>query len=195
MIAVCIRIHEAARWAIARACYEQQTHKDKCLIANGCDVDTRGIDGLVEVRKFAEPLGYGGSAQACLNAAREIGAEQACIWDAGDKYEPGQVAAIVAALGAHDGRDRWDGCGQGGFRFKSVRGILEQRLERCNQPAAFGMTGGTLGFWTDTALDFTEPGRGEDRDWCLRSLAAGQSLWSMSPEHYLKIPTIVEVAK
>jgi hypothetical protein len=198
MIAVCIRIHEAHRWAIARACYEQQTHKDRCLvvIANGCDVDVKGIKGKPLVRRYAEPLGYGGSAQACLVAAREIGAEQACIWDAGDEYRPGQVAAIVAALGPHDDRERWDGCGQGGFLFQSVRGILKQRLSRCNQPAQWGMIGGTLGFWTDTALDF-DPGigRGEDRDWVLRMIKGERSMWSCSADHYLKIPTSPEATK
>jgi hypothetical protein len=53
------------------------------------------------------------------------------------------------------------------------------------------MSGGTLGMWLDTALPFTKPGRGEDHAWCLAMLAEGRSLWSMSADHYLKIPTQV----
>lgn len=198
MIAVCIRIHEASRWDAARASYERQTHKDRCLVvvANGCEVDTKGIKGKVLVKRHDKPLGYGGAANACLDSAREIGADQFCLFDAGDEYGPGYVAQVVAALGPHDDRDRWDACGQGGFRLKSVRGILNQRLKRCNRRAQWGMTGGTLGGWLDTALPFDATlAHSEDRDLVLRALKAGLSVWSMGPDQYLKIPTAPSAAE
>ena len=188
MIAVCVRIHDAKRWAHVRKQYEQQSYKDKCLVvvANGCDVDTKGIKGKVEVRKHAEPLGYGGAANACLEAVDAIGADRFAFFDAGDQYDPKYLSKVAEALADYDA------CGQGGFYKETTYGRILQCPERCSVPCSFGMSGGTLAGWLAKALPFDQTlPKGEDREWCLRMLKAGHSLCSMSAEHYLKIPTQV----
>ncbi|HEX2881072.1 MAG TPA: hypothetical protein VHO25_16185 [Polyangiaceae bacterium] len=188
MIAVCVRIHKAERWVHTRQQYEQQAYRDKCLVvvANGCDIDVSGILGKVLVKRHTEPLGYGGAANACLEAALESGADIAAFFDAGDQYDPPYLDKVAAALTDHDA------CGQGGFWLKSTYGLILQCPERCDCPCEFGMSGGTLAVKIDKALPFDEQlPKGEDRDWVTRMLKAKRRVRSVSPDHYTKIPTQV----
>lgn len=186
MIAVCIRIHRGLDWAHVRSQYELQSYQDKCLVvaANGCDVDTAGVQGDSLVKRYSSPLGYGGAANACLEAACEIGADRFAFFDAGDLYGSFYLEKVAQALTAYDA------CGQGGFYMESVRGRLLQCPERSSVEATFGMMGGTLAGHLSKALPFDAAlHKGEDHAWCRAMLKAGRSLWSMSALHYIKIPT------
>lgn len=194
MIAILIPIDDATHWQHTLAQYQRQAYANKRLVvvANGCKVNVSSVPGA-EYRHHQKPLGYGAARNACLDVAREIGAEMFAFFDAGkDEYDEQHLDEISNVLATHDA------CGCAAWRCRWLAAEIEEIRHRGRESQEFtgrdargnrfGLTGGSIAGVTDRALPFDAALKfGEDLAWSQAMIEAGRTVWSLSADGYTQV--------